>query len=124
MHIARGEMICNHTTISAWDLLASEDSNTAILFHDGRCIYIEKKVQYTFQRKYYSVYGGRPLVKPMIVVASDGYIIDIIGPYLVDGKNNDAAILNKHLSKKKNCISKWSDKNLHSSVRKWFQGFS
>lgn len=60
----------------------------------------------------------------MIVVASDGYIIDIIGPYLVDGKNNDAAILNKHLSKKKNCISKWSDKNLHSSVRKWFQGFS
>lgn len=35
----------------------------------------------------------------MIVVAPDGYIIDIIGPYLVDGKNNDAAILNKHLSK-------------------------
>lgn len=57
------------------------------------------KVQYAFQRKYYSVYRGRPLVKPMIVVAPDGYIIDIIGPYLVDGKNNDAAILNKHLSK-------------------------
>lgn len=37
----------------------------------------------------------------MMVVASDGYIIDILGPYLADGKNNDAANLNKRLSKKK-----------------------
>jgi hypothetical protein len=31
----------------------------------------------------------------MMIVASDGYIIDILGPYLADGKNNDAAILIK-----------------------------
>lgn len=47
----------------------------------------------------------------MMVVASDGYIIDILGPYLAERENNDAAILNKHLSKEENCISKWSDKN-------------
>lgn len=43
----------------------------------------------------------------MMVVASDGYIIDILGPYLADGKNNDAANLNKRLSKKENCILEW-----------------
>lgn len=40
-------------------------------------------------------------------------IIGIPGPYLADWKNDDAAIYhtNKHLSKKENYISKWSDKN-------------
>ena len=57
---------------------------------------------------------GRPLVKPMLtcIVAYDGYIIDILGPYLANGKNNDVAILNKHLSKKHcNNILKWSQRN-------------
>ncbi|KAH3728095.1 hypothetical protein DPMN_054042 [Dreissena polymorpha] len=38
----------------------------------------------------------RPLVKPMIVVSTTGYIISILGPYLADGKNSDANIL-KHI---------------------------
>lgn len=40
-------------------------------------------------------YKGRPLIKPMMVVASGGCIIDTFGPYLSDGKNNDTSILNK-----------------------------
>lgn len=55
------------------------------------------------------MYKGRSLVKPMMAFASDGYIINILGPYFADGKNNDAAILNKHLSKKENCMLKWSE---------------
>ena len=48
----------------------------------------------------------------MHIVASDGYIIDIFGPYLANGKNNDAVILNKHLSMKQcNNIFKWSQSN-------------
>lgn len=31
--------------------------------------------------------------------ASDGYIVDIMGPYLADSENNDANILNKTLLK-------------------------
>lgn len=44
-----------------------------------------------------------------MIVALDGYIIDIHGPYLADGKNNDAAILNKHLVEENglyNCAKK------------------
>ena len=36
------------------------------------------------------MYRGRPLVKPIVITASDGYFIEILGPFLADGKNNDA----------------------------------
>ena len=43
------------------------------------------------------MYKGRSLVKLMMIVASDDYIIDIIGPlsYLADSRNNNAVISNK-----------------------------
>ena len=56
-------------------------------------MYIEKSSDYLFQRRSYSMHKNRPLVKPMIVVASDGYIVSVFGHYLADGKNNDASIL-------------------------------
>lgn len=46
-----------------------------------------------------------------MIVASDGYIIDILGPYLADGKNNDAAILNKHLLGDENGLYNWAKKD-------------
>ncbi|XP_062613816.1 uncharacterized protein LOC134275563 [Saccostrea cucullata] len=98
-HITRDEIISKHTTIFARELLASGDDDTAILLVDGTYIYIEKSAKYSFQRRSFSMYKGRPLVKPMMFVASDGYIVDILGPYLADGKNNDANILNKTLLK-------------------------
>ena len=89
-HMTREAVIENHTTGFAREILASGDDNTAILLIDGTYIYIEKSGKYTFQRKSYSVYKGRSLVKPMLIAASDGYIIDILSPYLANGKNNDA----------------------------------
>ncbi|KYM97816.1 hypothetical protein ALC62_03856 [Cyphomyrmex costatus] len=41
----------------------------------------------------YCVHKGRHLVKPVLIVAPDGYILDIQGPYFSDSRNNDAAIL-------------------------------
>lgn len=77
---------------------------------DGTYIYIQKSSKYTFQRKSYSIYKGRPLVKPMMIVTSDGYILDILGPFLADGKNNDAAILNQHLREGEGLL-KWAEEN-------------
>ncbi|CAB0027902.1 unnamed protein product, partial [Trichogramma brassicae] len=37
------------------------------------------------------------LVKPSLVVAPDGYILDIQGPYFSDGHNNDATTLRHEL---------------------------
>ncbi|CAC5361417.1 unnamed protein product [Mytilus coruscus] len=40
----------------------------------------------------------RSLVKPMMIVATDGYILNVLGPYYADGHNNDASIT-KHAFK-------------------------
>ena len=46
-------------------------------------------------------------MKPIVITASDGYIIYILGPFLADGKNNDAAILNSLLYNKESSLRKW-----------------
>jgi len=61
---------------------------------DGTYVYIEKSSNYAFQRRTYSLHKGRPLVKPMMMVSTTKYILEVFGPYFADGKNNDASILN------------------------------
>jgi hypothetical protein len=58
----------------------------------GTYLYTEKSnSNFLFQRKSYSGQKKRNLVKPMMMVCSDGYIVGILGPYLA--RNNDASIL-------------------------------
>ena len=45
------------------------------------------------QRQTYSMHKNRPLIKPMILVTTTGYIVDVFGPYFADSKNNDACIM-------------------------------
>ena len=66
--------------------------DVAIAVADGTYIYIEKSGNYSFQRRSYSVHTGQPLLKPMMLVATDDYILTVKGPYLADGKNTDATI--------------------------------
>ena len=68
---------------------------------DDTYIYIEKCSNYSFQRRSYSVHKGRPLVKPMMLVASDGYILSVFCPYLADERNTDAK-LTEHMFKSNN----------------------
>jgi hypothetical protein len=65
----------------------------------GTYIYTEKSgADFDFQQLSYSGQKKRNLVKPLLVVATDGHIIDIIGPYT--GRCNDASILQHALEKK------------------------
>jgi hypothetical protein len=59
---------------------------------DATYVYIEKSSNYQFHRSTYSMHKYRNLVKFMMSVATDGYIKDAVGPYLANGKNNDANI--------------------------------
>lgn len=93
--MSREQFIQNHTRIFAQKLLETE--NELILIVDGTYIYIEKSSDYSFQRQTYSMHKNRPLVKPMVIVTSTGYIVDVFGPYFADGNNNDAQILNNLL---------------------------
>jgi hypothetical protein len=88
-HISRDQIIRDHTTIIARELFGKD---ILILVEDGTYIYIQKSGNFVLARHTFSVHKHRPLVKPMILCTTDGYIIAVLGPYLADGKNSDAGI--------------------------------
>jgi len=53
----------------------------------------------------------RLLVKPMILVSTTGYILEALGPYYADGKNNDSTILNSVLSSESSRLRNWLTSN-------------
>ena len=105
-HIKRSEVINHHTRPLAKILLGDDDPNKAILILDGTC-YIQKSGNNLLQRRTYSLHKGKPLVKPMMIVASDGYIISSIGPFMADRKNNDAEITKNIIYNNKEGITDW-----------------
>ncbi|MCG7879800.1 MAG: transposase family protein, partial [Candidatus Thiodiazotropha endolucinida] len=110
-HIDRTDVINNHTTAFANVLFGDSKSDVAIAVADGTYIYIEKSGNYSFQRRSYSVHKGQPLLKPMMLVASDGYILTVLGPYLADGKNSDAKITEHMLKSNAENITDWFEKD-------------
>ena len=95
-HISHADFVTQHTTPLSKKLFSSNSDDAAIVVLDGTYIYIQKSSDYAFQRMSFSVYKHRPLVKPMVIVGTDGYILSILGPYYA--KNNDASIT-KHILK-------------------------
>ncbi|RWR98684.1 uncharacterized protein B4U79_03113, partial [Dinothrombium tinctorium] len=61
-------------------------SRSQLLSHTPKIIPDDKAIQ----KRFYSVQKGRNLVKPMMIVAPDGFIIEANGPFV--GANNDASI--------------------------------
>lgn len=90
-HLTREQLVSNHTRHFAQKLFDTNEE--LILIADATYIYIEKSSNYKFQRSTYSMHKNRPLLKPMVLVTTTGYIIDIMGPYFANGSNNDSGIL-------------------------------
>ncbi|XP_051159163.1 uncharacterized protein LOC127280299 [Leptopilina boulardi] len=109
-HISRDEVINKHTTKIAKTLFTNNEDE-AILVADGTYVYIQKSSNYSFQRKTFSVHKGRPLVKPMMIVTTTGYIIDVLGPYYANGKNNDASIFTSLLRSDSSKLRQWLNDN-------------
>jgi hypothetical protein len=96
-HVSREDVIQMHTRELAKDLLTTGfTTDPAILVLDGTYVYIQKSSNFSFARRSYSLYKHRPLLKPMMIVTTTGYIVSILGPHLSDSTNNDASIL-KHM---------------------------
>lgn len=95
-HISHEDFVSRHITPLSKQLFSSHDDDAAIIVLDGTYVYIQKSSNYTFQRMSYSLHKHRPLVKPMVIVGTDGYILSILGPYYA--KNNDA-LITKHILK-------------------------
>lgn len=92
--ITRDVYIARHVTEFANELYNPEpDTPRVIAAIDGTYTFIPKSTNFRALRQSYCVHKSRHLVKPHLIVASDGYILDIQGPYFSDSRNNDAAIL-------------------------------
>ena len=80
--------------------LLNENSNIATKIHgtdklilicDGTYIRHQKSTNNEYQRKSYSGQKKVPLCKPFTICTSNGFIVDMLGPYLAN--KNDASIL-------------------------------
>ncbi|KAF9809419.1 hypothetical protein SFRURICE_003516 [Spodoptera frugiperda] len=59
----------------------SVEQMPVIAICDGTYIFIKKSSNYLYQKKTYSLHKYDNLIKPFLIVACDGYIIDVSGPY-------------------------------------------
>ena len=95
-HLSRRDLIDTHTRPLVKRLFAQPGEDKAIIILDGKYLYVQKSSNNLLQCRTYSLHKGRALIKPMMFVSTDGYIISAIVPYLADPRNNDAAIT-KHI---------------------------
>lgn len=84
-----------HNSYIAKELFDLDDS-TFICICDGTYCYCQKSANNLFQRQTYSVQKSRPLVKPFVICATDGFIIDIYGFF--EATKNDSTILKDIIS--------------------------
>lgn len=89
-HISRDELLERNLFLPK-HIFGNENNTKLIIIADGTYVYIEKSTNYLFQRKTYSLHKFRNLLKPFILVSSDGYIIDVIGPF--PATTSDATIM-------------------------------
>lgn len=89
-HITRDSVLERNLLIPK-QIFGNDENTKAILICDGTYIYIEKSANFFFQRASYSHHKFRNLLKPFLIVCSDGYIIDVMGPY--PATTSDASIM-------------------------------
>ncbi|XP_043469676.1 uncharacterized protein LOC122503266 [Leptopilina heterotoma] len=78
---------------------------------DATYTYIDKSSNFRSLRQSYCVHKGQHLVKPYMIVAPDGYILAIQGPYFSDSRNNDASILRNEFEKDADRMRHWFQEN-------------
>ena len=91
-HLSRRDLIDNHTRALTKRLFTQAGQDKIIVILDGTYLYVQKHRNHLLQHRIYSLHKGRALIKSMMFVSTDGYIISEIGPYLADSKKNDAAM--------------------------------
>ncbi|CAF4831241.1 unnamed protein product [Rotaria sp. Silwood2] len=81
--ISRETVIKCHTRTLAKQLLTG-GNDAATLVLDSIYLYVQKSTNNLLQRKRFSLHKNRPLIKPMMIMATDAYIISATGPDYAD----------------------------------------
>lgn len=106
--ITREQYIERHVTEFSNILYNSEpDIPRVIAVIDGTYSYIHKSTNFRTLRQSFCRHKGRHLVKPALIVAPDGYILEIQGPYFSDSRNNDAAMLQHAFETDMERMNRW-----------------
>ncbi|CAK1603536.1 unnamed protein product [Parnassius mnemosyne] len=85
------EQLLEHKLTIPHGIFGNENNTNGIVICDGTYIYINKSSNYMFQKQSYSLHKYRNLLKPFMIVACDGYIVDCFGPY--KATTSDAEIM-------------------------------
>ncbi|XP_058805630.1 uncharacterized protein LOC131672433 [Phymastichus coffea] len=93
--IDRDDLIKNHSTVLLQNLHDVSDDNLGLVA-DGTYWKHQKSSNNEYQRKSFSGHKKVPLCKPFTICTTDGYIVDVLGPFYA--KENDAKILEKILN--------------------------
>ncbi|XP_058804597.1 uncharacterized protein LOC131674731 [Phymastichus coffea] len=107
--VNRNDLIENHSTILLQKLHNIKDSNLTLV-GDGTYLKHQKSANNEYQRRSYSGHKKLPLCKPFTICTTDGYIVDVLGPF--SAKDNDAKILEQLLTENddlKNLMCKAGD---------------
>lgn len=106
--IPRDQFIERHVTEFANALYNPEpDRRIAILYEDCTYLDVEKSSCFAALRNSYCVPKKRHLVKPCMLTGSDGYLLDIQGPYFSNPANNDARIMLNEFQNDMNGMREW-----------------
>lgn len=82
------ERLLQNTTECARLLHGKNNPDTLITIWDGTYIYCQKSANQAFQKETFSGQKNRNFLRPMVCVTTNGYIIDIFGPF--EATSNDA----------------------------------
>lgn len=82
------QFLLQNTTDSSRILHADNNPETLMTIWDGTYIYCHKSANYEFQKLTFSGQKNRNFVRPMVCVTTNGYIVDILGPF--EAVKNDA----------------------------------
>lgn len=82
------DLLLKNTTVCSRMLHSENDSEKLITIWDGTYIYINKSANYKFQKETFSGQKKRNFLRPMMCVTTNGYIIDVFGPF--EAVKNDA----------------------------------
>lgn len=78
-HLSRAGLSSRNLLIPQ-GLFGTEENHPIVIF-DGTYIYIQKSSNYLFQKDTWILRKYQNLVKPFLMVSTDGYIMDAFGPY-------------------------------------------
>lgn len=91
------EVLLQNTTDSAQILHGSNNPDTLITIWDGTYIYCHKSANQEFQKLTFSGQKNRNFLRSMVCVTTNGYIVDIFGPF--EAVKNDAKCMSMILDR-------------------------